>query len=266
MPLAGPSCSAGIVAGLAALAQPEGDGMDEPTDPLARQRALSALTAEQFNLQTARMGTIAEANGCSTLYFGALSSTVIALAFVGQASRLGDAFYLSALALLPPVFLLGCSATCGWGRPRSRTWSMPSAPSGSASISLAWTRPVASHSNADVVGYNVYRRRLTSVSAGQCLCGAPPPELNRRPHPYHGSDAKRRANPRCRRSSGTVESEVMCSAWMASQSVVRVDEAVDPTLEIGPPGSGHLCIGLLSGTLGAAQTECALLRSWEMER
>jgi hypothetical protein len=31
---------------------------------------------------------------------------VIALAFVGQASQLGDAFYLFAL-LLPPVFLLG---------------------------------------------------------------------------------------------------------------------------------------------------------------
>jgi hypothetical protein len=85
----------------------EGDGMDEPTDPLARQLALSALTTEQFNLQTARMGTIAEANGRSTLYLGALSSTVIALAFVGQASELGDAFYLFALALLPPVFLLG---------------------------------------------------------------------------------------------------------------------------------------------------------------
>ena len=27
--------------------------MDEPTDPLARQLALSALTTEQFNLQTA---------------------------------------------------------------------------------------------------------------------------------------------------------------------------------------------------------------------
>jgi hypothetical protein len=81
--------------------------MDEPTDPLARQLALSALTTEQFNLQTARMGTIAEANGRSTLYLGALSSTVIALAFVGQASQLGDAFYLFALALLPPVFLLG---------------------------------------------------------------------------------------------------------------------------------------------------------------
>ena len=81
--------------------------MDEPTDPLARQLALSALTTEQFNLQTARMGTIAEANGRSTLYLGTLSSAVIAIAFVGQANELGDAFYLFALTLLPPVFLLG---------------------------------------------------------------------------------------------------------------------------------------------------------------
>ena len=81
--------------------------MDDRTDALARQLALSALTTEQFNLQTARMGTIAEANGRSTLYLGTLSSTVIAIAFVGQASELGDAFYLFALLLLPPVFLLG---------------------------------------------------------------------------------------------------------------------------------------------------------------
>jgi hypothetical protein len=85
----------------------EGDGMDEPTDPLARQLALSALTTEHFNLQTARMGTIAEANGRSTLYLGTLSSAAIAIAFVGQANQLGDAFYLFALTLLPPVFLLG---------------------------------------------------------------------------------------------------------------------------------------------------------------
>jgi hypothetical protein len=57
----------------------KGKGMDQPTDPLARQLPLSALTTEQFNLQTARMGTIAEANGRSTLYFGTLSSAVIAL-------------------------------------------------------------------------------------------------------------------------------------------------------------------------------------------
>jgi hypothetical protein len=81
--------------------------MNGSTDPLARQLALSALTTEHFNLQSARVGTIAEANGRSALYLGTLSSAVIALAFVGQASRLGDAFYLFALALLPPVFLLG---------------------------------------------------------------------------------------------------------------------------------------------------------------
>jgi hypothetical protein len=81
--------------------------MDQPTDPLARQLALSALTTEQFNLQTARMGTIAEANGRTTLYLGTLSSAVIAIAFIGQANQLGDAFYLFALTLLPTVFLLG---------------------------------------------------------------------------------------------------------------------------------------------------------------
>jgi hypothetical protein len=82
--------SAGLVAAVAAIAHAgEGDAMDQPTDPLARQLALSALTTEQFNRQTARMGTIAEANGRSTLYLGTLSSAVIAIAFVGQASRLG---------------------------------------------------------------------------------------------------------------------------------------------------------------------------------
>ena len=50
---------------------------------------MSALTTEQLNLQTDRMGTIAEANGRSTLDLGTLSSAVIAIAFVGQASQLG---------------------------------------------------------------------------------------------------------------------------------------------------------------------------------
>jgi hypothetical protein len=89
------------------LARRKGDGMDDPTDPLARQLALAALTTEQFNLQSARVGAIAEANGRSTLYLSTLSSTVIAIAFIGQANELGDAFYLFVLTLLPPVFLLG---------------------------------------------------------------------------------------------------------------------------------------------------------------
>ena len=81
--------------------------MNEPSDPLTRQMALSALTTEQFNLQSARIGTIAEANGRSSLYLGTLSSAVIAIAFIGQAQDLGDTFYLFALILLPSVFLLG---------------------------------------------------------------------------------------------------------------------------------------------------------------
>ena len=36
-----------------------------------------------------------------------MSSAVIAIAFVGQANQLGDPFYLFALVVLPPVFLLG---------------------------------------------------------------------------------------------------------------------------------------------------------------
>jgi hypothetical protein len=39
--------------------------------------------------------------------------------------------------------------------------------------------------------------------------GSPPPESNRRPHPYHGSTAKRRAIPRLRRSHYTARAVVM---------------------------------------------------------
>ena len=45
---------------------------------------------------------------------------------------------------------------------------------------------------------------------------SPPPESNRRPHPYHGSAAKRRANPRLRRSRDTVHAAVMGSVAVAS--------------------------------------------------
>jgi hypothetical protein len=81
--------------------------MEEGFDPAARQMALTALTTEQFNLQTARMGTISEGNGRSSLYLGTLSSATIAIAFIGQTNDIGDVFYLFALTLLPPVFLLG---------------------------------------------------------------------------------------------------------------------------------------------------------------
>ena len=81
--------------------------MDAPSDPVARQMALAALTTDHFNLQSARAGTISEANGRSTLYLGSLSSAVIALAFAREGTGLDDRFYLFALTLLVPVFVLG---------------------------------------------------------------------------------------------------------------------------------------------------------------
>src|SRR4051794_15284820 len=63
-------------------------------------------TTEHFNLQTARSLTVSEANGRASIYLAALSGSLIALAFVGQMSRLGAAFYALALILLPVLALM----------------------------------------------------------------------------------------------------------------------------------------------------------------
>ena len=64
-------------------------------------------TTEHFNLQTARAATISEANGRANIYLAALSSNLIALAFIGQMSRLGTAFYAFSLLLLPVLAFVG---------------------------------------------------------------------------------------------------------------------------------------------------------------
>jgi hypothetical protein len=82
----------------------EQPGMD---DGERRRQLLQALTTEHFTLQTARAATIADSNGRSALYLSTVSSAVVALAFIGQVDRLGHAFHLFALALLPALVLLG---------------------------------------------------------------------------------------------------------------------------------------------------------------
>jgi hypothetical protein len=64
-------------------------------------------TTEHFTLQTARSATIAEANGRASIYLAAVSSNLIALAFIGQMSRLGAAFYAFSLLLLPVLAFVG---------------------------------------------------------------------------------------------------------------------------------------------------------------
>jgi hypothetical protein len=71
--------------------------------------AATFATTEHFNLQTARAMTVSEANGRASIYLAALSSNLIALAFIGQMSQLGAAFYAFALILLPVLAFVGVS-------------------------------------------------------------------------------------------------------------------------------------------------------------
>src|SRR4051795_12470606 len=95
------------------VAQGSDDGGDASRAPLADSLdprlgpAATFATTEHFNLQTARAVTVSEANGRASIYLAALSGNLIALAFVGQMSRLGATFYAFALILLPVLAFVG---------------------------------------------------------------------------------------------------------------------------------------------------------------
>jgi hypothetical protein len=72
-----------------------------------RQELLTALTTEHFTLQGARAQTMSESASRTTLYIGAVSSTLVALGFIGQVSEVGDAFHVFALTVLPTLYVLG---------------------------------------------------------------------------------------------------------------------------------------------------------------
>jgi hypothetical protein len=65
------------------------------------------VTTEHFVLQGSRAATIAESNGRASIFLGAVSGGLIALGFIGQASRLGTAFYAFGLILLPALAFVG---------------------------------------------------------------------------------------------------------------------------------------------------------------
>ncbi|MDB5074267.1 MAG: hypothetical protein JWO42_446 [Chloroflexi bacterium] len=70
-------------------------------------QALTIMTTEHYNLQSARSATISESNGRASLFMGTVSSTLVALGFIGQVSRLTEAFYVFSLVLLPTLLFLG---------------------------------------------------------------------------------------------------------------------------------------------------------------
>ena len=68
---------------------------------------VTIMTTEHYNLQTGRAMTVSEANGRASLFVGAVSSGLIALALVAQLSHLGTAFFAFRLVVLPTLFFMG---------------------------------------------------------------------------------------------------------------------------------------------------------------
>lgn len=80
---------------------------DEPSLPELFSQMVTMLTTEHYTLQTGRSMTVADANGRCTLFIGAVSGALIAIAFTGQVSRMGTAFFVFSLVLVPSLLLMG---------------------------------------------------------------------------------------------------------------------------------------------------------------
>jgi hypothetical protein len=72
-----------------------------------RGELLTALTTEHFTLQGARSQTASESASRASLYILSVSSTLVALGFIAQASDKGSTFDVFALAVLPTLYVLG---------------------------------------------------------------------------------------------------------------------------------------------------------------
>jgi hypothetical protein len=75
--------------------------------PFDRQALLTVLTTEHFTLQGARASTVSESSARAAFFVGAVTSTLVALGFIAQASELGSAFDTFVLVVLPTLYLVG---------------------------------------------------------------------------------------------------------------------------------------------------------------
>ncbi len=67
---------------------------------------VSIMTTEHYNLRMALSMSTSEITGRSSLFVGAVSSGLIALAFVGQISHLGMAFFVFSLVIIAALFVM----------------------------------------------------------------------------------------------------------------------------------------------------------------
>ena len=80
---------------------------DEPAFAELSPQTITMMTAEHANLQAGRFMTVSEANGRTTLFIGTVSGALIAIAFAGQASQMGTAFFMFSLVLFPSLVFMG---------------------------------------------------------------------------------------------------------------------------------------------------------------
>ena len=80
---------------------------DEQTPTELPSSIITMMTTEHYNLQSGRSMTVSDINGRAALFIGAVSSTLIALAFIGNISHLGTAFFVFSLVLFPSLVFMG---------------------------------------------------------------------------------------------------------------------------------------------------------------
>jgi hypothetical protein len=81
--------------------------MDGRNDSPQSEQLMTALATEHFTLQGARQQTMSESSARASIYILAVSSSLVALGFIGQVSDVGDVFNAFALAVLPTLYVLG---------------------------------------------------------------------------------------------------------------------------------------------------------------
>src|SRR5919108_2926376 len=79
---------------------------DPPPVELSSQ-LVTIMTTEHYNLRMALSMNTTEITGRASLFVGAVSSALIALAFVGQVSHLGTAFFVFGLVVIAALCVMG---------------------------------------------------------------------------------------------------------------------------------------------------------------
>lgn len=84
-----------------------GNGAARPGGADPRPAAVSVITTEHFTLQGARSSTIAESTGRASMFLSAISGGLVALGLIATATRVGTAFYVLGLIVLPTLAFVG---------------------------------------------------------------------------------------------------------------------------------------------------------------